>query len=64
MLAQLLQELLTGSGVSLGPLDPMLPLSLMRPLETFPDPPEEVFPAFSFHVGTPASSGGQLGRGS
>jgi hypothetical protein len=55
LVAQLLQELLTDGGVSLGPLEPMLPLSLMRPLETLPDPPEDVLPALSFHSHTSAA---------
>jgi regulator of protease activity HflC (stomatin/prohibitin superfamily) len=55
LVAQLLQELLTDGGVSLGPLEPMLPLSLMRPLETPPDPPEDALPALSFHSHTSAA---------
>jgi hypothetical protein len=64
LLAQLLEELLTNGGVPLGLLKPMLPLSLMRPLEALPDHAENALPAFAFHVVTSASSGRQLGRAS
>ena len=55
LVAQLLQEFPTDGSVALGPLEPMLPLSLMRPLEALPDPPEDALPALSFHSGTSAA---------
>jgi hypothetical protein len=62
LLAQLLKEPLTDSGVSPGPLKLKLPLSLMRALETFPDHSDDAFPVRALHVSTLASSGCPLGR--